>query len=69
MSITKTEVISVRVPPDVKTALVAAADVERRSLASMVEMMVLEYCHAHGVGIPKATSSAPDGRTKRRSAG
>lgn len=49
MTVTKTEVVSVRVPPDVKAALVAAADQERRSLASMVEFMVLDYCRSHGV--------------------
>lgn len=49
MTITKTEVVSVRVPPDVKAALVAAAEQERRSLASMVEFMVLDYCRAHGI--------------------
>lgn len=49
MAITKTEVVSVRVPPDVKAALVAAADQERRSLASMVEFMVLDYCRTHGI--------------------
>jgi hypothetical protein len=49
VAITKTEVISVRVPPDIKSALAAAADVERRSLASMIEVMVLEYCRSHGI--------------------
>ena len=49
MAISKTEVISVRVPPDVKEALSTAAKVERRSLASMVEVMVLGYCHDHGI--------------------
>lgn len=49
MTVTKTEVVSVRVPPDVKAALVAAADQERRSLASMVEFMVLDYCRTHGI--------------------
>lgn len=56
MTITKTEVVSVRVPPDVKAALVAAAEVERRSLASMVEFMVLDYCKTHGISL--STSDA-----------
>ncbi|RTL35860.1 MAG: hypothetical protein EKK53_23785 [Burkholderiales bacterium] len=56
MAITKTEVVSVRVPPDVKAALVAAADQERRSLASMVEFMVLDYCRKHGVSAPANTA-------------
>ena len=49
MTVRKTDVVSVRVPPDVKAALVAAAQVERRSMASMVEVMVLGYCRAHGI--------------------
>ena len=58
MTVTKTDAISVRVPPDVKAALVAAADQERRSLATMVEVMVLEYCKAHGVALKKTRGSA-----------
>lgn len=59
LAITKTEVVSVRVPPDVKAALVAAADQERRSLASMVEFMVLDYCRKHGVSaLPSAADNA-----------
>lgn len=49
MAVTKTEVVSVRVPPDVKAALVAAAERERRSLASMVEFMILDYCRSRGI--------------------
>lgn len=56
--VTKTEVVSVRVPPDVKTALVAAAEQERRSLASMVEFMVLEYCRSRGIGGEGAADAA-----------
>ncbi len=63
MAVTKTEVISVRVPPDIKSALAAAAEAERRSLASMVEFMVLEYCRNHGitppVGTPQSAPTAP----------
>lgn len=49
MAVTKTEVVSARVPPDVKAALSAAAEVERRSVASMLEVMVLCYCRDHGI--------------------
>lgn len=56
MAITKTEVISVRVPLDIKLALAAAAEAERRSLASMVEFMVLEYCRNHDIKLPAGTT-------------
>lgn len=59
MAVTKTDVVSVRVPPEVKAALVAAAEQERRSLASMVEFMVLSYCKTHGI------ASAPTRGGKR----
>ena len=49
MTVTKTKVVSARVPPDVKAALSAAADAERRSIASMLEVMVLSYCREHGI--------------------
>lgn len=58
MAITKTEVVSVRVPPDVKAALLAAAEHERRSIASMVEFMVLEYCRARGIVPPPPSKTS-----------
>lgn len=64
MAVTKTEVVSVRVPPDVKAALVAAAEQERRSLASMVEFMVLDYCKTHGID-PPLPPAAKQGRPRK----
>ncbi len=58
LAVTKTEVVSVRVPPDVKAALVAAAEQERRSLASMVEFMVLDYCRSRGIRGAEAANGA-----------
>lgn len=45
----KTQVVSVRVEPQIKAALQAAADKERRSLANMIEVMVMTYCQGNGV--------------------
>lgn len=39
MAITKTEVISVPVPPDTEAPLVPAAEAERQSLASVLGVM------------------------------
>jgi hypothetical protein len=58
MTVTKTEVVSVRVPPDVKAALIAAAEQERRSLASMVEFMVLDYCRTRSIVLASPTKPA-----------
>lgn len=58
MAITKSQVISVRVEPHIKAALQLAAEREMRSLANMVEVMVVTYCRAQGYpleGIPNET--------------
>lgn len=49
MSSSKSEVVSVRVEPHIKAALQSAADREMRSLANMVEVMVVAYCRANSV--------------------
>ncbi len=41
---TKTATLTVRVPPEVKELLAAAAKADRRSLANMFEVVVVEYC-------------------------
>jgi hypothetical protein len=58
MAITKSQVISVRVEPHIKAALQLAAEREMRSLANMVEVMVVAFCRAQGYpleGIPDET--------------
>ncbi|WP_445767647.1 hypothetical protein [Rheinheimera sp.] len=47
MSRVKDETITVRTTPEIKRLLRLAADLERRSVASMVEILVLEYARAH----------------------
>jgi uncharacterized protein (DUF1778 family) len=42
----KTAVLTVRVTPEVKRILKAAADCERRSQANLLECLVLEHCSA-----------------------
>lgn len=58
MAVSKSEVVSVRVDPPIKAALQTAADREMRSLANMIEVMVVAYCRAHGYpldGVPSET--------------
>jgi hypothetical protein len=60
MAVSKSEVVSVRVEPRIKNALQSAADREMRSLANMVEVMVVAYCRAQGFpldGVPEETLS------------
>ena len=48
MAVAKSQVVSVRVEPHIKAALQSAAEREMRSLANMVEVMVVAYCRAQG---------------------
>ncbi len=52
MATGKSEVVSVRVEPPIKGALQAAAGREMRSLANMVEVMVIAYCRSNGYPLP-----------------
>jgi hypothetical protein len=66
VAVTKTEVVSARVPPDVKAALAAAAQTERRSVASMLEVMVLSYCSQHGISSTPAKAAGRAGAKSAR---
>lgn len=58
MATAKSEVVSVRVEPRIKAALQAASDREMRSLANMLEVMVVAYCRSQGhplEGVPDDT--------------
>ena len=46
----KDETLSIRTSADIKQLLKLAADREHRSVASMIEVLVLAYAHEHGLG-------------------
>jgi hypothetical protein len=61
MSTLKTQAVSVRVEPHIKEALQTAAGREMRSIANMLEVMVVAYCRANGyplAGVPEETLPA-----------
>lgn len=61
MAVAKSQVVSVRVEPHIKEALQAAAAREMRSVANMLEVMVVSYCRAQGIpldGVPDHTLPA-----------
>lgn len=65
MSTLKSEVVSVRVEPHIKAALQAVAEREMRSLANMIEVMVVTYCRDRALpldGVPDATLPAAEPR-------
>ena len=59
MARTKNEVLTIRTTAEVKALLKLAAERERRSAASMVEVLVLDYAQAHGLAV-----SEPGARRK-----
>jgi len=68
MATAKSEVVSVRVEPHIKAALQTAAERELRSLANMIEVMVVAYCRENGVplaGVPAETLAATRPRKKQ----
>ena len=65
MAVAKSEVVSVRVEPHIKLALQSAAERELRSVANMMEVMVVAYCRAQGYpleGVPDETLAKPKQR-------
>ena len=56
MPATKTETLTGRIAPEVKAALRAAAEREHRSLANMLEVMVLRYTAGEVRAVPADVS-------------
>lgn len=56
----KTETLNLRVTTDTKNMLRTIAGMERRSLANMVEMLVLEHASRRGLGQLGAGVHQPD---------
>jgi uncharacterized protein (DUF1778 family) len=53
MSRLKDENLSIRTSAEIKQLLRLAADRERRSVASMVEILVLEYARSHDLRLDR----------------
>lgn len=66
MGVGKTEALSVRVEPRIKQALQAAAEREMRSLANMLEVMVVDYCRARSIAVDTSKPSAGDAPPVKR---
>ncbi|MEZ8192065.1 ribbon-helix-helix protein, CopG family [Vibrio sp. 1F279] len=54
MATTKTATLTIRVEPNLKEALRAAAQAEHRSIANMIEVMIREHCEKNGIAIDNA---------------
>ncbi|EZI29238.1 TPA: hypothetical protein ACQGWB_006078 [Pseudomonas aeruginosa] len=53
MSRLKDETLSIRTSAEIKQLLRMAAERERRSVASMIEVLVLDYARAHGLALDR----------------
>ena len=51
----KTSTLNLRIDPALKEALREAALRDRRSIASMVEILIVRYCEEHGIPILEQT--------------
>lgn len=57
MATTKTATLTIRVDPNLKEALRAAAQAEHRSIANMIEVMIREHCDKNGIAIEQFQES------------
>lgn len=58
MAASKTATLTLRIEPEIKQALQRAAELEHRSIANMVEVLIREHCRVKGI----ATGAANDKR-------
>ena len=58
----KNETLSIRTSPEIKDLLRLAAGRERRSAASMVESLILEYAREHGITQAKPSPAGKAGK-------
>ena len=61
----KTEKLSIRVDPLIKDALQKAADIEHRSIANMVEILIRDHCRKNGIEI-EGVSSVPEKAARKK---
>ena len=66
MTRTKNEVLTIRTTAEVKALLRLAAERERRSAASMVEVLVLDYAKSYGLAVPDPDRHVRKGSTKTK---
>ena len=63
MATTKTTTLTFRIEPGLKEAVRTAAELEHRSIANMIEIMIRDYCAKVGVAIAEPT---PSGKSSRK---
>ena len=64
MATTKTTTLTFRIEPGLKEAVRTAAELEHRSIANMIEMMIRDYCGRNGVPIVDVVAAAKKKKPK-----
>jgi hypothetical protein len=64
MASPKTTTLTFRIEPDLKRAVCSAAELEHRSIANMIEVMIRDYCGKVGVPIQGASATKPKTKAK-----
>ena len=49
----KTAALNIRINPDLKNAVASAAKREHRSVANLVEVLIIQHCERVGISIPE----------------
>ena len=55
----KTEAINLRMSPEMKAMLRAAAEREHRTLSNMIEHLLIDYCERHAIPRPLLAEAQP----------
>ena len=56
---TKIATLNLRIDPGVKDAVREAADIEHRSVANMIEMLIRRHCKSAGIVVPEQSDMFP----------
>ena len=64
MAQTKNEVLTIRTAAEVKAVLKLAAGGDRRSAASMIEVLMLDYSKARGIAVTNIDEPGREGASK-----
>lgn len=62
MARTKVATLNLRIDPGLKEAVREAADLEHRSVANMVEMLIRRHCNETGIAIEDLEALSPGRR-------
>ncbi|EGJ12177.1 type II toxin -antitoxin system TacA 1-like antitoxin [Rubrivivax benzoatilyticus] len=59
MAASKTATLTLRIEPEIKQALQRAAELEHRSIANMIEVLIRDHCKAKGIATDASTNNKP----------